>query len=89
MGGGERVTICRDARLERPLCQKLQRQCFNGDGRTSRASLQRVTRLSSTDTRSASVLAGKVSRLDRKLDIVGVYVPGDNRNIYSHEGFLL
>ena len=31
---------CRDARSERPLYQRLQRQGFNGDGRTDRASLQ-------------------------------------------------
>ena len=39
-----RVTRCRDARSERPLYQRLQRQGFNGDGRPptrhSRASLQ-------------------------------------------------
>ena len=40
-----RVTRCRDARSERPLYQRLQRCGFDGDGRTSRASLQRVTRL--------------------------------------------
>ncbi len=28
----------------RPLCQRLQRQGFNGDGRTDRASIQIVTR---------------------------------------------
>ena len=39
-----RVTLCRDARLVRPLGPRLQRQGFNGDGRTSRASLQIVTR---------------------------------------------
>ena len=39
------VTLCRDARPERPLCQRLQHRGFNGDGRTDRASLQRVTRL--------------------------------------------
>ena len=41
----KRVTLCRDARLVRPLYQRLQDRDFNGDGRTSRASLQRVTRL--------------------------------------------
>ena len=35
-----RVARCRDARLVRPLCQRLQRRGFNGNGRTSRASLQ-------------------------------------------------
>ena len=46
-----RVTLCRDARSERPLYhmrplyQRLQHRGFNGDGRTDRASLQRVTRL--------------------------------------------
>ena len=55
MGG--RVTICRDARLERPLSNQLDAVTFNGDGRTDRASLQRVTRLSSVDARSgASIL---------------------------------
>ena len=44
---GERVTICRDARSERPLSNQLDAVTFNGDGRTDRASLQRVTRLSS------------------------------------------
>ena len=39
-----RVTRCRDARSERPLYQRLQHRGFNGDGRTGRASLQRVTR---------------------------------------------
>ena len=38
------VTIDRDARAMRPLCQRLQRQGFNGDGRTDRASIQIVTR---------------------------------------------
>ncbi len=28
----------------RPLCQRLQRQGFNGDGRTDRAPIQIVTR---------------------------------------------
>ena len=28
-----------------PLCQRLQHRGFNGDGRTDRASLQRVTRI--------------------------------------------
>ena len=32
--------LCRDARSVRPLCQRLQRCGFNGDGRTDRASLQ-------------------------------------------------
>ena len=36
---------CRDARSVRPLYQRLQHRGFNGDGRTDRASLQRVTRL--------------------------------------------
>ena len=36
-------------------------------------------------TRNSSQI---VSRLDRKLDLVGVYVPGDNRNIYSHVSLL-
>ena len=40
-----RVTRCRDARSERPLYQKLQHRSFNDNGRTDRASLQRVTRL--------------------------------------------
>ena len=31
---------CRDARSERPLCQRLQHRGINGDGRTDRASLQ-------------------------------------------------
>ena len=35
-----RVALCRDARSVRPLCQRLQRHGFNGDGRTDRASLQ-------------------------------------------------
>ena len=35
---------CRDARSVRPLCQRLQRLGFNGNGRTDRASLQRVIR---------------------------------------------
>ena len=39
-----RVTRCRDARSERPLYQKLQHRSFNDNGRTDRASLQRVTR---------------------------------------------
>gem|GEM_PF-7124477 len=39
------VALCRDARLVRPLYQRLQRCGFDGDGRTSRASLQIVTRL--------------------------------------------
>ena len=73
MGGGEyrdarlvRVTICRDARLERPLSNdetysplslSFNAVSFNGDGRTDRASLQRATRLSSVDARSgASIL---------------------------------
>ncbi len=38
------VALCRDARLGRPLYQRLQHSSFNGDGRTSRASLQIVTR---------------------------------------------
>ena len=40
-----RVTICRDARSVRPLYQRLQHRGFNEDGRSDRASLQRVTRL--------------------------------------------
>ena len=39
-----RVTRCRDARSERPLYQKLQHRSFNDNGRSDRASLQRVTR---------------------------------------------
>ena len=39
-----RVTLCRDARSERPLYQRLLYQRFNGDGRSDRASLHRVTR---------------------------------------------
>ena len=39
-----RVTLCRDARSERPLYQKLQHRSFNDNGRTDRASLQRVAR---------------------------------------------
>ena len=35
------VALCRDARLVRPLYQRLQRCGFDGDGRTSRASRQR------------------------------------------------
>ena len=41
----KRVTRCRDARSVRPLYQRLQHRDFNGDGRSDRASLQRVTRL--------------------------------------------
>ena len=47
-GRTDRVTRCRDARSERPLCQRLQHRGFNGDGRTDRASLQRVTRIIAT-----------------------------------------
>ena len=47
----ERVTICRDARSERPLSNQLDAVTFNGDGRKDRASLQRVTRLSRGDGR--------------------------------------
>ena len=43
-----RVALCRDARSERPLCQGLRRQGFNGDGRLpsrhTRASPYIVTR---------------------------------------------
>ena len=43
-----RVTLCRDARVclvgGRPLSNDLNDVTFNGDGRTSRASLQIVTR---------------------------------------------
>ena len=35
--------MCRDARLVRPLYQRLQHRGFNGDGRTDRASLHRAT----------------------------------------------
>ena len=44
----KRVTRCRDARSERPLYQKLQHRSFNDNGRTDRASLQRVTRFALT-----------------------------------------
>ena len=40
----KRVARCRDARSERPLYQSLQHRGFNGDGRSDRASLLRVTR---------------------------------------------
>ena len=36
------TSSCRDARSVRPLYQRLQGCCFNGDGRSDRASLQRV-----------------------------------------------
>ena len=44
-----RVALCRDARLVRPLYQRLLHRGFNGNGRTdglrlSRESLQRATR---------------------------------------------
>ena len=38
----KRVTPCRDARSVRPLYQRLRRRGFNGNGRTDRASLQRL-----------------------------------------------
>ena len=48
-GVGRRVTICRDARKRlagwRPLSNQLDTVPFIGDGRTDRASLQRVTRI--------------------------------------------
>ena len=52
-----RVTICRDARSERPLYQRLQRCGFNGDGRTDRASLQIATRASGLERHLDPVVA--------------------------------
>ena len=55
-----RLTICRDARSERPLYQRLQHHDFNGDGRTDRASLQIVI----------CQIVTRCGRLERYLDPV-------------------
>ena len=61
-----RITRYRDARSVRPLCQRLQHRGFDEDGRTDRASLQRVTRHAGRRRthRSCVPTAGYTSRFD-------------------------
>ena len=61
-----RITRYRDARSVRPLCQRFQHRGFDEDGRTDRASLQRVTRHAGRRRthRSCVPTAGYTSRFD-------------------------
>ena len=56
-----RVTLCRDARSERPLSNQLDALTFNGDGRSDRASLQRVTRIAGLRTEAIRLDASRAS----------------------------